>query len=179
MTAADLVVLSLLSERAMHGYELLREYERQEVRDWASVSRAHVYYAIQKLSALALIDAGERGGRAKTVYSVGANGAAALADALGRASWATSRIPDPFATWLALSIHARHDDVVRIVQQRHAFLVSELTREQMTLLEINADQGARIVVAQSMVTLTIRQLELEIAWLEEFSSQWIADNHTV
>jgi DNA-binding PadR family transcriptional regulator len=33
------VVLSLLAERAMHGYELLKEYERQEVADWAPVSR--------------------------------------------------------------------------------------------------------------------------------------------
>lgn len=40
---ADLVVLSLLAERAMHGYELLKEYERQEVADWAPVSRPHVY----------------------------------------------------------------------------------------------------------------------------------------
>ena len=52
LTTADLVVLSLLAERAMHGYELLGEYDRQEVVDWASVSKAQVYYALQKLAAL-------------------------------------------------------------------------------------------------------------------------------
>ena len=56
LTTADLVVLSLLTERAMHGYELLGEYERQEIADWASVSKAQVYYALQKLAELDLIE---------------------------------------------------------------------------------------------------------------------------
>ena len=50
LTTADLVVLSLLAEQPMHGYDLLAEYERQEVVDWASVSKAQLYYARAKLA---------------------------------------------------------------------------------------------------------------------------------
>ncbi len=46
LTTADLVVLSLLREQPMHGYDLLAAYQRQEVEDWASVSKAQVYRGI-------------------------------------------------------------------------------------------------------------------------------------
>ena len=69
LTTADVVVLSLLTERAMHGYDLISEYERQEVVDWASVSKAQVYYALQKLERLGLIEASADavGARERTV----------------------------------------------------------------------------------------------------------------
>ncbi|MDB4889201.1 MAG: hypothetical protein JWL61_1056, partial [Gemmatimonadetes bacterium] len=44
LTVADLVVLSMLAERAMHGYELWAELERRQVHDWASISKPQVYY---------------------------------------------------------------------------------------------------------------------------------------
>ena len=50
MTLADLVVLSMLSERSMHGYELWAELERRQVEKWASISRAQVYYSLRKLA---------------------------------------------------------------------------------------------------------------------------------
>ena len=39
LTAADLVVLSLLTERSMHGYELIAEVARQEGSDWEPARR--------------------------------------------------------------------------------------------------------------------------------------------
>jgi DNA-binding PadR family transcriptional regulator len=50
LTAADLVVLGLLLERPMHGYEVNQELERREVGDWAGVSRPQVYYSLRKLA---------------------------------------------------------------------------------------------------------------------------------
>jgi len=37
-TTPDLVLLSLLAERPMHGYQANAELERREIRDWANVS---------------------------------------------------------------------------------------------------------------------------------------------
>ena len=50
VTLADLVVLSMLAERPMHGYELWTELERRQVEKWASISRAQVYYSLRKLA---------------------------------------------------------------------------------------------------------------------------------
>jgi DNA-binding PadR family transcriptional regulator len=55
LTTPDLVLLSLLAERPLHGYQANAELERREVRDWAGISRPQVYYSIEKLASLGLI----------------------------------------------------------------------------------------------------------------------------
>ena len=50
LTIPDLVVLGLLSEGPMHGYEIVAELERREVKDWAGISRPQVYYSLDKLA---------------------------------------------------------------------------------------------------------------------------------
>src|SRR5271156_2366274 len=55
LTTPDLVLLSLLAERPLHGYEANAELERREVRDWAGISRPQVYYSIEKLAQLGLL----------------------------------------------------------------------------------------------------------------------------
>src|SRR5271168_4942183 len=54
-TTPDLVLLSLLAERAMHGYQANLELERREIRDWAGISRPQVYYSLEKLARAGLI----------------------------------------------------------------------------------------------------------------------------
>src|SRR5260370_23716288 len=48
LSTADLVLLSLLAERPMHGYQANLELERREIHDWANVSRPQVYYSLEK-----------------------------------------------------------------------------------------------------------------------------------
>src|SRR5215831_13148843 len=55
LTVPDLVVLSLLAERPMHGYEVIAELERRQIGDWANVSRPQVYYSLDKLVRLGLL----------------------------------------------------------------------------------------------------------------------------
>jgi DNA-binding PadR family transcriptional regulator len=172
LTTADLIVLSLLSERPMHGYELIREYERQEVEDWATISRPHVYYALQKLAGARLIDGTPEhdGDRARVVYCVQPSGQAALADALASPDWATTAPPTPFRTWLGLSIHARAEDVHRMVEARRSFLAAEIERETVTMEGIRSDSSPRARVGEAMVSLVIRQYETELAWLDEWTT---------
>src|SRR5258708_13707058 len=55
LTTPDLVLLSLLAERPMHGYEANLELERRCIRDWAAISRPQVYYSLEKLAAAGFI----------------------------------------------------------------------------------------------------------------------------
>ena len=57
LTTPDLVLLSLLAERAMHGYQANLELERRCVRNWAGISRPQVYYSLEKLAAAGLVRA--------------------------------------------------------------------------------------------------------------------------
>src|SRR5713226_10288601 len=55
LTTPDLVILSLLAERPMHGYEANATLEDRKIRDWAAVSRPQIYYSLEKLTRLDLI----------------------------------------------------------------------------------------------------------------------------
>jgi DNA-binding PadR family transcriptional regulator len=156
----------------MHGYELIREYERQEVRDWASVSRPHVYYALKKLASTGHIVGSETrdGARRRSVYKVTSTGSAALADALADPAWAMSQVPSPFTTWLGLSIHARPADARSVVEVRRAFLADQIRKERKTLAAVAADDGARTGIAAVMVGLAISQFETELDWLKRLDS---------
>src|ERR1700683_1962771 len=59
LTTPDLVLLSLLAERAMHGYEANLELERRDARDWAAISRPQGYYSLEKLARGGLIRVAE------------------------------------------------------------------------------------------------------------------------
>src|SRR5437763_3212983 len=95
VTLADLVVLSMLAERPMHGYELWAELERRQVEKWASISKPQVYYSLRKLATgrhiAAARDDDHALGPERHVYKPTDTGRKLLADALARAQWATQR----------------------------------------------------------------------------------------
>ncbi len=49
MTKVDLMVLGLLSEESMHGYQLKQVLESNHTRLWSEVSTGHLYYTLKKL----------------------------------------------------------------------------------------------------------------------------------
>lgn len=49
MTKVDLMVLGLLSDKPMHGYQLKRVLEEKNADLWSEVSTGHIYYTLKKL----------------------------------------------------------------------------------------------------------------------------------
>ena len=169
LTTPDLVVLSLLAERPMHGYEVNAELERRHVKDWAALSRPQVYYSLEKLDRQGLIRAAESAapsaGPERRVFSTTAAGVAALADALERDGWTTARERPPFLTWMALSWQARPGVFKRQLQKRRAFLERELVREQETLAGVRREVGHEFHEAVWMIKLMIQQIRGELRWI--------------
>jgi DNA-binding PadR family transcriptional regulator len=175
LTTPDLVLLSLLAERPLHGYEANAELERREVRDWAGISRPQVYYSIEKLAQLGLVRAAEiesaAAGPERRVFRTTAKGRAALADALEGAGWATQRERPPFLTWIALSWQARPGVFRRQIERRREFLENELSREEVTLRSIKKEVGHRFHEAVWMVSLMIEQFRGELRWLRKLERE--------
>ncbi len=185
LTTPDLVLLSLLAERPLHGYQANAELERREVRDWAGISRPQVYYSLEKLAQLGLIRTHEvrtcevrasgidsaAAGPERRVFQTTAKGRAALADALERAEWTTHRERPPFLTWIALSWQARPGVFRRQIGRRRKFLRNELSREEATLLSIRKEVGHRFHEAVWMVTLMIEQFRGELRWLRKLERE--------
>ena len=174
LTVPDLVLLSLLAERQMHGYDLVRELDRREVRDWAEVSRAHVYYALRKLAASSLIqgaalsptmDVTARGPN-RRVYALTAAGRGAYHAALARAEWATQRPAPGFRTWWVLAAQATPALRAEQLARRRDFLEGELARERATLCEMANFTGPAAAAGRQIIDLVIRQFATELRWLD-------------
>lgn len=175
LTTPDLVLLSLLAERPMHGYEADLELERREIRDWAGISRPQVYYSLEKLERAGLIRSSETeepaAGPERSSYETTAKGRAGLAAALEREEWATQRERPPFVSWIALSWLARPGVFQKQMERRRTFLEEELRREKETLRGILKEVGHPYHEAVWMVSLMIEQFRVELKWLKKLAQE--------
>jgi len=175
-TVPDLILLSLLAEQPMHGYQANMELERRQVHNWAGISRPQIYYSLEKLARLALItEAGDPEpalGPERRIFSTTAKGRAALATALERDDWANQRDRPPFLTWMALSWQASPGTFLKQLQRREEFLVAELAREQQTLRAVEKEVGHNFHEAVWMIKLVIEQFRVELLWLRQVAAEF-------
>jgi DNA-binding PadR family transcriptional regulator len=171
LTTPDLVLLSLVAERPMHGYQTNLELERREIHDWAAISRPQVYYSLEKLARggfLQVVESSEAAaGPERRVFETTAKGRHALSDALEREEWTTQRERPPFLTWVALSWQARPGVFARQLRRRQEFLQRELAREKETLESILKEVGHPYHEAFWMVSLMIAEFQTELKWLRK------------
>lgn len=171
LTTADLIVLGLICERPMHGYELNQELQKRDVRDWADVSRPQVYYSLKKLAGIHMITATSSKlpteGPERQVYRITTLGKKSLNKALDDESWTNQRPPPPFITWLALSIHASDDVIKRHIIKRREYLEMELAREVRTYQTFSHLSGKPIATGLLMIEFAIRHFKTELKWLEK------------
>jgi len=175
LTTPDLVILSLLAERPMHGYEVNATLEDRKIRDWAAVSRPQIYYSLDKLTRLGLIRATDEGapsaGPERRVFRTTEPGRKRLADALESPRWSTTRVHQPFLTWLALSWQARPRAFAQQVKRRRELLEKQLSEEAETLKDVLKEVGHPYHEAVWMLKLVIAQIELELKWLERLDRE--------
>src|ERR1700674_2417688 len=175
LTTPDLVLLSLLAERPMHGYQANLELERREIRDWAGISWPQVYSSLEKLARAGLIRSLETdepaAGPERSTFETTAKGRAALADALEREEWARQRDRPAFLTWIALSWQARPGVVQGQLERRRSFLEKEVQREKETLRSILEEVGHAHHEAVWMVSLMIEQFTVELRWLKKIEGE--------
>lgn len=55
LSRVELVVLGLLAEGPLHGYELLERYRARSIGYWAEVGRASVYQTLKRLESTGLV----------------------------------------------------------------------------------------------------------------------------
>jgi DNA-binding PadR family transcriptional regulator len=175
LTIPDLVLLSLLAERPMHGYEANLELERRCIRDWAAISRPQVYYSLERLAAAGFIRKTESSepasGPERTVFQTTAAGRAATAKALEREDWTTQRDHPAFSTWIALSWLSRPGVFQKQLRRRRQFILQEQGREKEELRSILQEVGHPHHEAVWMVTLMIEQFQTELKWLRKLERE--------
>lgn len=172
LTPCDLVVLATITAKPRHGYDLWKQLEAADVKDWAPVSKPQIYYSLKKLQALGLIGekpaAGKAAGPKKEVFAATRKGHSALKKNLAEPYWAENRDPPPFTTWAALSLVLPAEDKLAQVQRRREFLRGELKREQATLKELEQYDVESASLARSLIGLATDLFKTELSWLDRF-----------
>ncbi len=170
LTISDLVILSLLAERPMHGYEVNATLEDRQIRDWAPVSRPQIYYSLDKLTKLRLIRVTNAdslsAGPERRVMETTTLGREQLADALEANHWVSQRVHQPFLIWLALSWQARPRTFRKQLSSRKKLLEQQLKEERATLADVIDEVGHPYHEAAWMLQLLIEQKETELRWVE-------------
>jgi DNA-binding PadR family transcriptional regulator len=175
LTIPDLVLVSLLAERPMHGYEANLELERRCIRDWANISRPQVYYSLEKLAAAGFINkkpsSEPASGPERAVFATTQRGRTATATALEREDWTNQRDHPVFPTWIALSWLAHPGVFQKQLRRRRKFVEQELAREKETLRSILEEVGHAHHEAVWMVSRMIEQFRTELKWLRKLERE--------
>jgi DNA-binding PadR family transcriptional regulator len=170
LTISDLVILSLLAERPMHGYEVNTTLEDRKIRNWAPVSRPQIYYSLDKLTKLKLIRVTEAdspsAGPERRVMETTPLGREQLADALEATHWVRQRVHQPFLIWLALSWQARPRTFRKQLISRKNLLAEQLKEERSTLADVISEVGHPYHEAVWMLQLLIEEKRTELRWVE-------------
>ena len=170
LTISDLVILSLLAERPMHGYEVNATLEDRKIRNWAPVSRPQIYYSLDKLTKLKLIRVTDvdspSAGPERRVMETTALGRERLADALEATHWVRQRAHQPFLIWLALSWQARPRTFRKQLISRKNLLEEQLKEERATLADVISEVGHPYHEAVWMLQLLIEEKRTELRWVE-------------
>ena len=170
LTIPDLVILSLLAERPMHGYDVNSTLSDRKIREWAPVSRPQIYYSLDKLVKLDLIrvasDTEPATGPERRVFETTSAGRDRLATALEQEHWVRDRVYQPFLIWLALSWQARGHTFIKQLNDRKKYLANRLADERSTLDDVLTEVGHPYHEAVWMLELKIEQSETELCWVE-------------
>jgi DNA-binding PadR family transcriptional regulator len=171
LTVPDLVILSLLAERPMHGYDVNSILNDRKIREWAPVSRPQIYYSLDKLVGLGLVrivsDYEPAAGPERRIMETTASGRDRLAESLDKPNWIEDKVYQPFLIWLALSWQARGQTFRRQLQSRSEYLTNRLADEKSTLQAVLAEVGHHHHEAVWMLELKIEQSELELRWVDK------------
>ncbi|HYV01435.1 MAG TPA: PadR family transcriptional regulator [Actinomycetota bacterium] len=164
----DVVMLGLLAEEPLYGYELIERFRARAMGRWTEVARASVYQALRRLEGAGLITGKAQDGVEgpdRRVYRITRPGRDRLRRGLlERFVQEAGYRSDPS---VALGmIHALPPDEARAgIAQREAALSALLDGIAADHVRLKAASGPANVVARRMLQLQGDLARTEIAWL--------------
>jgi len=163
LTNNDLLVLGLLLDRPMHGYEVSRYLKAEGVTSWFDISTAAVYYSLNKLRREGLVSEMHSGHRGeKSVYRATEKGReqffAGMEDVLG------SRDPVHFEYDLGIFLLNKlpQERALPLLEQRLAFLHQrQSTLDALIEEERTSGEALRVAILEHAASWT----RVERQWL--------------
>ncbi len=143
MSKNELVVLGLLNQKSMHGYQLYHEIERTRMEYWAQVNLASIYNTLNRLEQGKMIGAKkEKPGKMpeRSVYHLTKKGKEKLASLLEQTLKGNRMDPTNFVVGVALIKGLPKRKALDCLQFRKGVLQKDLTQ----LIKANKDEAGRM-----------------------------------
>ncbi len=168
MTKTDLLILGLLLERPMHGYELYQQMQAEGIDLWFNVSPAGVYYSLRKLRDQGVVAESRQraGGSArKSIYRLTEKGRSAFFEVMDAELANRDEIYLDFD--LAIYLLNKYPLVRALshLEQRQAFL-EEQAQAVRSAVAAERDNGG-LPLKLAILDHKRRYLEMEQKWLAD------------
>ena len=167
-TKTDLLLLGLLLDRPMHGYELYQQIQSEGIDRWFSISAAGVYYSLRKLRDQGwVMESRPTGGGSsrKATYHLTDEGRGAFFTAMEAelASHEESCLEYDLVIYLLNRFPWQR--AIPQLEKRQAFLVEQAASVEAALTSEREDGSSPLVLA--ILDHKLRFLEMERSWLAE------------
>ena len=167
----DLIVLALVAEEPIHGYDLVKKADEGKVADWADLPSSSVYQSLKNLEAKGYIKAKEvRVGKSppRAVYRITAGGRSALIGGLLRLMTDPLDPRDDFSVAL-LGAETIPKDRALEALDIHTSQVMAKFGELEEYFEENREEMS--FAYRAIYSRLIEQYRAHIEWLENFVKQ--------
>jgi len=170
----DVVVLGLLAEEPLHGYELIERFRARALGRWTEVGRASVYQSLKRLEDAGLVDGRDEGGVAgpdRRVHRITRPGRDRLREGLLERFGGPAGYRSDAAAAFG-QIHGLSPDDARAAVAERAEALRELVGGAAGDRErLRSASGPANAVARSMLDLQERLATTELEWLESFERE--------
>ena len=167
-TKIDLLLLGLLLDRPMHGYELYQQIQAEEIDTWFNVSMAGIYYSLGKLHDQGLVaESRQRGGRStrKSIYRLTEQGRSAFFAAMENQATSHEKVFLDYDVVIYLLNRLPLQRAIPLLEQHQAFLAREAEEVQLALAAER--DGSQSPLKLAVLDHRRRYLEMEQEWLAD------------
>ncbi len=166
-TKVDLLLLGLLMDKPMHGYEINQLIRSAEMDAWLNVSMPSIYYSLNKLREKDLIAETRRRGEGsptKSVYHLTDEGRARFFAAMEESLASDEKMYFEYDLGVFLMNKLPRERVIPLLEQRRAFLDDWHTSLQERIACMGGDSSYPL--RQAILNHLASHINMESRWLE-------------
>jgi DNA-binding PadR family transcriptional regulator len=171
MTNAELAILSLIAEKARHGYEIESLIEGRGMREWTEIGFSSIYYILKKLEKKKFIKGRmvrQTGpGRPRVVYHISTDGRKALRAGTLEALSIPQRATSPFQLGLANIPAISKNEALAALRRQH----ESLREHRKHIRDRWESQQPLPFFVDAMFDLALTKITTELDWLDRFIDQ--------
>ena len=170
----DLVVLGLLAEEPLYGYQVLQRFRGGSMGFWVELGRASVYQSLQRLERKALVAGKAQGGDDgpdRRVFRLTKTGRATLRRGMQERFGRVAPYETQAGTALGFTHLLNAGDARAAIDAREQAVRDLLDALGAEFERVATDKGPGRPVATAMLERQVALAEAEIAWIATFRAR--------